>query len=63
MRKAKDKRKNIRDAFRNAVNRAINYIEKYDKPLFNHLKAAIKCGNEVGLPDEEKTWFGTFAQL
>lgn len=46
-RKAGDKRKNVRDAFRNAVDRAIKQIEKYDKPLAEHLKASIKHGNEV----------------
>ena len=46
-RKAGDKRKNVRDAFRNAVGRAISQIEKYDKPLAEHLKATIKQGNEV----------------
>lgn len=46
-RKAGDKRKNVRDAFRNAVDRAIKHIEKYDKPLAEHLKASIKHGNEV----------------
>ena len=57
LRKAKDQRKNIRDAFRNAVNRAIKYIEKYDTPLFNHLKSAIKCGNEVAyLTQEDLLW-------
>jgi ElaB/YqjD/DUF883 family membrane-anchored ribosome-binding protein len=46
-RKSGDKRKNVRDAFRNAVDRAIKQIEKYDKPLAEHLKASIKHGNEV----------------
>jgi 7-cyano-7-deazaguanine synthase in queuosine biosynthesis len=46
-RRAGDKRKNVRDAFRNAVDRAIKQIEKYDKPLAEHLKASIKHGNEV----------------
>lgn len=46
-RKAGDKRKNVRDAFRNAVDRAIKQIEKYDKPLAEHLKASISYGNEV----------------
>ena len=36
LRKSNDKRKNIRDAFRSAVNRAITYLEKYDKPLAAH---------------------------
>ncbi len=47
LRKASDKRKNVRDAFRNAVNRAIAAIGKYDKPLAEHLTASIKFGNEV----------------
>ena len=47
LRKAGDKRKNVRDAFRNSVNRAITAIGKYDKPLAEHLKASIKHGNEV----------------
>lgn len=46
-RKAGDKRKNVRDAFRNAVDRAIKQIEKYDKPLGEHLKASITHSNEV----------------
>jgi 7-cyano-7-deazaguanine synthase in queuosine biosynthesis len=46
-RKAGDKRKNVRDAFRNAVDRAIKQIEKYDKPLAQHLKDTIKISNEV----------------
>lgn len=46
-RRVGDKRKNVRDAFRNAVDRAIRQIEKYDKPLAEHLKASIKYGNEV----------------
>lgn len=47
LRKAGDRRKNVRDAFRNSVNRAITVIGKYDKPLAEHLKASIKHGNEV----------------
>lgn len=54
LRKSKDKRKNIRDAFRNAVNRAIENIAKYDKPLAAHLKDSIKCGNEPVYKTEEK---------
>lgn len=56
-RKAGDKRKNVRDAFRNAVDRAIKQIEKYDKPLAEHLKASIKHGNEVVYrPEMSITW-------
>ena len=57
LRKSNDKRKNVRDAFRNAVNRAIKYLEKYDKPLAAHLKESIKCGNEpVYRTEEEIVW-------
>lgn len=56
-RKSGDKRKNVRDAFRNAVDRAIRQIEKYDKPLGEHLKASIKHGNEVVYrPGMQITW-------
>lgn len=47
-RKAGDKRKNVRDAFRNAVDRAIKQIAKYDKPLAEHLNNSIKRGDVVG---------------
>jgi ElaB/YqjD/DUF883 family membrane-anchored ribosome-binding protein len=57
LRTSNDKRKNIRDAFRSAVNRAIKYLEKYDKPLAAHLKESIKCGNEpVYRTEEEIVW-------
>jgi len=56
-RKSDDKRKNIRDAFRNAVNRAISCLDKYDKPLASHLKKSIKFGSEVVyVPVEEIVW-------
>ena len=56
-RKAGDKRKNVRDAFRNAVDRAIKQIEKYDKPLAEHLKDTIKISNEVAYrPGMPITW-------
>jgi hypothetical protein len=39
------------------VNRAIKYLEKYDKPLAAHLKESIKCGNEpVYRTEEEIVW-------
>ena len=47
-RKAGDKRKSVRDAFRNAVDRPIKQIEKYDKPLAEHLSTSIKRGDVVG---------------
>ncbi|MBL8512283.1 MAG: hypothetical protein JNM52_11640, partial [Betaproteobacteria bacterium] len=57
LRKVADKRKNVRDAFRNAVDRAIKQIDKYDKPLAEHLKACIKHGNEVVYrPEMSITW-------
>jgi len=57
LRKVADKRKNVRDAFRNAVNRAITHIEKYDKPLSVHLTESIKHGNDVTYrPEIAVTW-------
>lgn len=39
------------------MNRAIKYIEKYDKPMAEHLKDAIKHGNEVVYrPEISVTW-------
>lgn len=56
-RKAGDKRKNVRDAFRNAVDRAIKQIAKYDKALAQHLKESIKHGNEaVYRPEISVVW-------
>ncbi|MFN8697186.1 MAG: 7-cyano-7-deazaguanine synthase [Burkholderiales bacterium] len=56
-RKLADKRKNVRDAFRNAVDRAIKHIDKYDKALAQHLKDSIKHGNEaVYRPEIAVTW-------
>lgn len=56
-RKLADKRKNVRDAFRNAVDRAIKQIDKYEKPLAQHLKDSIKHGNEaVYRPEVAVTW-------
>lgn len=56
-RKAGDKRKNVRDAFNNAVKRAITNIGKYDKSLTEHLTASIKYGNEVVYrPEISITW-------
>lgn len=52
LRKVADKRKNVRDAFRNAVNRAITYIGQYDKALAEHLKSSIKHSNEVAYRPE-----------
>lgn len=56
-RKAGDKRKNVRDAFRNAVDRAIKQIATYDKPLAEHLDNSIKRGEVVGYrPESPITW-------
>jgi len=47
----------VRDAFRNAVDRAIKQIEKYDKPLAEHLSTSIKRGDVVGYrPESPITW-------
>ncbi len=57
LRTSKDKRKNICDAFRIAVKRIIEKLEKYDKPLAAHLKETIKCGkNPVYRTEEEIVW-------
>jgi len=57
LRKTGDKRKNVRDAFRGAVNRAIVHIGKFDKPLAGHLKASIKHGDApVCRPAVPVTW-------
>lgn len=56
-RKIKDPRKNIQDSFRNAINRTIEYIEKYDKPLHDHLKSSISFGAEPSYsPEEDIDW-------
>lgn len=47
LRKMADKRKSLRDSFRNSVNRAIKQIELYDKLLAEHLKTTIQHGNEA----------------
>ncbi len=52
LRKVADKRKNVRDAFRIAVNRAITHIGQYDKAMAEHLKASIKHSNEVAYRPE-----------
>lgn len=43
--------------FRNAVDRAIKQIAKYDKPLAEHLDNSIKRGDVVGYrPESPITW-------
>lgn len=58
LKKAGDKRKNIRDAFRNNVNRVIEkQIMDADPALATHLKCAIKFGNTPRYaPDAPLKW-------
>lgn len=53
LRTSGDKRKNVRDAFRNAVKRAITYIGKYDTLLAEHLEGCITLGNEAAYTTKE----------
>jgi hypothetical protein len=56
-RQAQDKRKSIRDSFRNAVNLVIKKIRHCDEPLADHLKTSIRFGNAPQYqPREEITW-------
>jgi hypothetical protein len=56
-RKSKDARKNVRDAFRNSVNRTIAEIEKHDAFLGAHLRAFVKLGAVVDYtPAEQSSW-------
>lgn len=56
-RKLGDKRKNVRDAFRIAVNRSITYIGKYDKVLAEHLdKFIVRGGTAVYRPEIAVVW-------
>jgi len=50
LQKIADRKKNVRDAFRNTVDRAIKQNEKYDNPLAQHMKDLIKRGNEAVYP-------------
>lgn len=57
IRKACNARKRVRDAFRRAVQRTIEEIEKYDKLFAEHLKDTLKLGNDVGyLPSQTIEW-------
>jgi 7-cyano-7-deazaguanine synthase in queuosine biosynthesis len=58
LKQAKDKRKNIRDSFRNNVNRVIDkQIKETDPALAEHLKKAISFGNEARyLPENGLVW-------
>lgn len=56
-RKLGDKAKNVRDAFRIAVNRSIAYVGKYDKALAEHLDKFITRGSTaVYRPEIAVTW-------
>lgn len=56
-RKGKDMRKNVRDAFRNAITRAIAKINEYDASLSEHLKEHVRCGSTPGyFPDRDIEW-------
>lgn len=45
LKQAKDKRKNVRDRFRNSVNRVIDKIRETDPKFADHLKESISFGN------------------
>jgi hypothetical protein len=56
-RQSRDKRKNLRDSFRNAVNLVIQKLRHCDEPLADHLKACIRFGNDpVYAPKDEIAW-------
>lgn len=56
-RKTKDTRKNVRDAFRNAVNRAIEKIDEYDSVFADHFRRHISYGNTARYaPGEDIPW-------
>ena len=58
LKQAKDKRKNIRDSFRNAVNRVIKkQIRQTDPALADHLTKAITFGNTPRyIPEDGLAW-------
>ena len=52
-----DKRKSIRDGFRNAVNRTIRKIKETDRPFAGHLQETVKFGRLSRYqPDEDLSW-------
>lgn len=56
-RKSKDGRKNLRDAFRNSVNRTIAEIESHDSSLGKHLRDFVKLGAIVDyIPEGQFSW-------
>ena len=58
LKKSGDKRKNIRDSFRNNVNRVIDkQITQTDPDLATHLKKAIIFGNDPRyVPQDGMSW-------
>lgn len=57
LRKTNDTRKNMLDAFRNAVKRTIKAIGQYDTAFAEHLNESIKYGFESRYqPSEEVAW-------
>ncbi len=57
LKQAEDKRKNIRDGFRNAVNRVIDKIRDTDATLADHLKSSMAFGNSpVYQPTDPVAW-------
>lgn len=56
-RKLNDQRKNLRDAVRNGIDRAIKEISQHDEVFGAHLKTYIKMGQELAyLPDPVISW-------
>jgi 7-cyano-7-deazaguanine synthase in queuosine biosynthesis len=56
-RKVRDARKNVRDAFRNSVNRAIEEISEHDSVFGEHLQAYVKLGAIVDYtPEPQVAW-------
>ncbi len=46
-RKLGDKKKNVRDAFRNAINRAVDHIETHDSLFATHLREALQLTSQA----------------
>lgn len=56
-RKAGDARKNVRDAFRNSVDRLVEEISKHDPAFGEHLQAHVRLGAIVDYtPDPHVAW-------
>lgn len=57
LKQANDKRKNIRDSFRNAVKRVIDKIRKTDVALAEHFDKSIDYGNSPKYqPESPVSW-------